>query len=855
MVLLRFWILTYWLNSFCCERKDENNIQNVYFWGYSWKLIYLFMKTISSVWAWLPLFFLLFAGGRGLANNPDPDTDPFGQARWIAFMSLDDSLKVVPAARNSGDELGNKGKARSVVPLFRKEFRAPGAVKKATIHICGLGHYVLYVNGNRIGDRFLSPGWTLYQKRCLYNTYDITDQVRKGNNAIGVMVGNGFYNVNRERYRKLVIAYGYPRLIYALTIEMQDGTVTTVLSDVDTKVAPSPVVFASIYGGEDYDARLEQKNWDKAGFDDSKWANALVLNDTIGKLTPETDYPLKVMQTFGTKEIRTSQTGRVIYDFGQNTSGIIDLKVKGNKGAKIIIRPDELLNKEGNVTQVSGHGPYELSYILKGEGVEHWKPCFTYYGFRYADVGIVEPEGSDKKTKIVEMSLLHTRNSSPGVGSFACSDTLFNQIFELINWGIKSNMASVATDCPHREKLGWLEQTYLIGPSMHYNFHIQSLYNKIVDDMMDSQLDNGLVPDIAPEYVHFEGGFRDSPEWGSAAVIIPWLLYQWYGDREVLSRAYPMMKRYVAYLHGKSNNSLLDYGLGDWYDLGPKPPGVAQLTPKAVTATAIYYYDLQLMKKISEILRQEDDNQLYGDLSSKVRSAFLDKFYHAGSGVVSTGSQTAYAMALYTGLIPEEGQERVFQNLVDSIARNNYGLTAGDIGYHFLVRVLSKNKRSDIIYKMNRRTDVPGYGYQLKMGATALTESWAALPRSSNNHMMLGHLMEWFYNGLGGILQKDHSVAYDSIWVAPKPVGDIKWVKCSYQSVKGTIASNWEVKDDKFVLEVEIPRGVVATIILPEDYCQKSCEAAEITSGKSIDVSRNRGRFDVGAGKYRISSQ
>jgi hypothetical protein len=787
-------------------------------------------------------------------KNPE-NSEPFNNARWIGMEQLEDSMKVVPAVHGWGDKLGNKAIGRSVVPMFRKEFNEPEEIKKAYIHISGLGHYKLFINGEIIGDRFLAPGWTLYQKRCLYNTYDITEQIRKGDNAIGVIAGNGFYNINRERYRKLVVAYGYPRLIYNIIIELKDGKIKNIISDTTTKVAPSPITFSSIYGGEDYDARLEQSGWEKADFDDSQWHSSIELNDSIGKLFPEKDFPLKVMETFETSKIFTSETGRTIYDFGQNASGIIELKVRGNRGARVIIKPDELLNKQGNVSQVSGGGPYEFSYTLKGDEEELWQPYFSYYGFRYADVEIIEPSDAERKTEIVELKMLHTRNSSPVVGSFSCSDTLFNQIFELINWAIKSNMASVTTDCPHREKLGWLEQTYLIGSSMHYNYDIQSFYNKIVDDMMDSQLDNGLVPDIAPEYVHFKDGFRDSPEWGSASVIIPWLLYKWYGDTEVLERAYPMMTKYISYLQTKAEDNILDHGLGDWYDLGPGFPGVAQLTPRALTATAIYYYDLKLIENISVILKKNEDTKRFRELSSKIHSAYNAKFFDPVTGIVSTGSQTAYAMSLYTGLIPESAKEKVFDNLADSIVRNNYRLTSGDIGYQFLVRVLSENGRSDILFKMNNRTDIPGYGYQLKKGATSLTESWAALETPSNNHMMLGHLMEWFYNGLGGISQTKNSIAYDTIVIAPKPVGNINWVKCSYNSVKGNISSNWELQEGKFYLTIEIPEDAVAKIFIPEEYCKTSCIVKELETRNSVNVDIKTGNFELGAGKYQIIAE
>jgi len=787
-------------------------------------------------------------------TNKKPATkwDNWTNAQWIAFEKLPDSMLIVPGVHGLGDQLGKKGLKRSIVPMFRKDFNITDSIESALINICGLGHYELYINNDKIGKRFLSPGWTNYQKRSLYNTFDITEKIKKGGNALGVLVGNGFYNINRERYRKFVVAYGYPKLIFNIQIKYKNGTVKNVVSDENCRVTPSPITFSSIYGGEDYNATLEQKGWSTFGFDDSRWQKPVLLSDSIGKLELEEDYPLKIMDEFLPLEISTSKTGRTVYDFGQNASGIISLKVKGNRGAQITIRPDELINEEGNITQHSGGGPYEFNYILKGDGIEEWQPRFTYYGFRYADVEIKEPEHAGKSTEILEVKMHHTRNSSPKVGAFSCSDSLFNQTYELINWGIKSNMASVTTDCPHREKLGWLEQTYLIGPSMHYNFDVHKLYSKIVTDMMDSQLDNGLVPDIAPEFVPFTGGFRDSPEWGSASVIIPWQLYQWYGDFEVLKRAFPMMTRYVDYLQSKLKNNILNHGLGDWYDLGPEHPGEAQLTPKAVTATAIYYYDLLIVAKVAGLLHKDTENKKFSNLAKEVREAFQKKFYDPETGVCSTGSQTSYAIALYTGILPNQDNKKVFNNLVDTIEQNDYALTSGDIGYHFLVRVLSQNGRSDILYKMNNRSDRPGYGYQIKMGATSLTESWAALSDVSNNHMMLGHLMEWFYSGLGGIYQAEKSTAFRNIIIAPKPVGDIKWVKCSYNSPQGIIVSEWKIVGNTFSMIVEIPEASSAKVIIPDEYKNSTVEVLNFIEQNLVDFEIHEGAFKVKSGKYKI---
>ena len=807
------------------------------------------MKTLLSLSILSSLFLILFTQCSNF-NIEKRDENPWGTAKWIGYEQLPDSMKVIPAVHGDGNKLGEKARKRSVVPMFRKDFSLTSEIDTATIFISGLGHYELYINGEKIGDRFLSPGWTNYQKRCFYNTYDITPNLKNGQNAIGILVGNGFFNVNRERYRKLVVAYGFPRLIFNIHIRYKDGREENIGSGSDCKTTPSPITFSSIYGGEDYDAKLEQAGWSESGFNDSTWNNAIELTDSIGALYPEVDYPLHVMQEFNVKKTFPSANGNTIYDFGQNASGIIALKVKGNRGARVKIIPDELVTPDGLITQQSGGGPYELNYILKGDGLENWQPRFTYYGFRYAEVEISEPEGATQSTEIKELKMLHTRNSSPSVGTFSCSDSLFNKTFELINWGIKSNMASVATDCPHREELGWLEQTYLIGPSMHYNFDIHKLYRKVVQDMIDSQLENGLVPDIAPEYVPFEGGFRDSPEWGSASVIIPWQIYQWYGDREILEHAWPMMKKYVDYLKNKSVNGMLDYGLGDWYDLGPKYPGKAQLTPLAVTATAIYFYDLKIMEQASSTLGYPEDSKYFQSQASEVQTVFLNHFYNRMTNVVATGSQTSYAMPLYVGLIPDEDYDKVFRNLVKSIADNDYALTSGDIGYHFLVRILSKNGRSDVLYRMNNRSDRPGYGYQLKMGATALTESWAALTHSSNNHMMLGHLMEWFYAGLGGIYQSDSSKAYSDIIIAPKPVGEITWVNCTYESTKGTISSSWKLESKVFTLDVEIPEGSFANIILPENLWKSSAKVKDAYTGKFQVMEIPS--FKLAPGKYQI---
>ena len=452
------------------------------------------------------------------------------------------------------------------------------------------------------------------------------------------------------------------------------------------------------------------------------------------------------------------------------------------------------------------------------------------------------------KPSIINMQLLHTCNSAPRVGEFSCSNELFNQINTLIDWAIRSNVQSVVTDCPHREKLGWLEQTYLMGASMFYNYNLYPLYRKAIRDMIDAQTTEGLVPDIAPEFVPFSGGFRDSPEWGSAGVILPFMIWQWYGDLSVVEEALPMMRKYVNYLDKKSDGHILDYGLGDWVDLGPKPLGEAQLTPKALTATAIYYYDITLLAKMLRATNNKDEATKLDDLAIEVKKAFNAKFYNKKNKTYSTGSQTAIAMPLYVGLVDEKERKNVVKSLVESINDSKKALTAGDIGFHFLVKALEENGCSPLLFDMNFRNDVPGYGFQLKKGATALTESWPALENVSNNHLMLGHLMEWFYTGLGGIKQDEGGISFKNIVIRPEILGDLTWVKSSYHSPYGLIKSDWKKEASALEMKIEIPANTSATIFFPT--AQKSSITED---GKKITVQKNGdGKFftKIGSGNY-----
>lgn len=777
-------------------------------------------------------------------------------AQWISYDLLDSSLILIPGIHGAGSNLGEKALQRVIIPQFRKTFKIEKELEMATLSISGLGHYEAYSNGQKIGDSFLAPGWTDYNKTILYNTYDITSILTKGENVLGAVAGNGFYNINRERYRKLVIAYGFPKIIAHLKIKYKDGTSDLIVTDKSWKTTPSPITYSSIFGGEDYNAQKEQEGWNKPGFNDSGWNTVLISNSPGVKIKAENDYPVKITEQIYPQSIISLGDTAWLYDFGQNASGIIELQVLGKTGQQIELWPAELKNPDGTVNQRASGYPFYFSYTIKDKEVETWKPKFTYYGFRYVQVngGVPKDEKNPENLPVIKnLKLLHTRNSSPENGSFLCSNDLLNQIYSLIKWAIKSNYQSVITDCPHREKLGWLEQTHLMGQGIHFSFDNYNLYKKQIFDMIDAQTNTGLVPDIAPEYVQFLGGFRDSPEWGSASVVLPYLLYKWYGDRQIIENAWSMMIRYVNYLKEKSNNHILNYGLGDWFDLGPNSPGVSQLTPISLTATAIYFYNVKIMAKMADLLEktEKEDLKLWAE---DIRTAFNKEFYNAETNIYSTGSQTAMAMPWCMGIPDEKDREKILRNLINSIIDGNKALTAGDVGFHYLVEAITRGGEAQLMFEMINRDDVPGYGYQLKKGATALTESWSALENVSNNHLMLGHVMEWFFAGLGGINQSEESTAYKKTIIEPQIVEGLEFVKTSFNSPYGLIRSEWEKKGSAIYFEIEIPHNTSSVLSLPAEKVKAVKMNGKIINQwqNKIDKKKNKIKLELNSGIYKV---
>ncbi|MGL4630518.1 MAG: family 78 glycoside hydrolase catalytic domain [Leadbetterella sp.] len=770
----------------------------------------------------------------------------WSNSKWIALEQIKESDKVLPALHYEKPPQVPFAK----MPILRKQVDIPKTIINATAYVCGLGHFEFSINGKKVGTNFLDPGWTLYYKTAQYVSFDVTKSLLKGQNTLGIELGNGFYNIPRGRYHKILQSFGYPAAKAIIKITYSDNTTSEIVTDKSWKTVEGPTRFSSIYGSEDFDATLDFKGWKNNGFNDSQWQSAVELNTKMPRLISQTQEPLGYFDEFKPKKITKINDSTYVYDLGQNFSGIPKITALGTKAQKLTLRPAELIHDNGTVNQNAVGRPVYMNYTLGSNTAETWQPKFMYYGFRYVQIENAVPSGypNPKKLPIVKaLSGIHTRNKAETVGKFTCSNPLFNQIFDLINWSIKSNMASVLTDCPHREKLGWLEEAYLMGNSLRYNFDLATLYPKIVQDIKDSQLENGMIPDIAPEYVYFGGGFRDSPEWGSAGIIIPYEMYQWYGDKAVLKNNYEVMKKYLDYLTSKSTNHIVSHGLGDWFDYGPKAPGEAQLTSKELSATATYIYDIQIMAKTAALLDYKEDAIKFQELEKVVTTAFNEKFYDKTSKIYEKGSQTAFAMPIVLGIVPKEDKEAVAQNLVKSIQNDNHKLTAGDVGFHYLVAALQMSGASETLYKMNSRNDVPGYGFQLAKGATALTESWPALREVSNNHFMLGHLMEWFYTGIGGIKMQEGTLAFQKIIIKPEMVGDLTSADVSFESMYGAIRSAWKKDNNKTTMYIEIPVNTSAEVFLPSGNVRI---VGQPLDSKALNTLNNS--INLGSGKYTI---
>jgi alpha-L-rhamnosidase len=791
--------------------------------------------------------------------------------------------------------------------LLRRDFTVKPGLRRALVNVCGLGQYELTLNGKKAGlpgrsfgaeagDDVLAPGWTKYNQTCLYDTRDITSLLRRGKNAAGLLLGNGMYHVvqpDTNRFTKFKGSFGPLKAIAQIRLEYADGSVEIIGTDDQWHVAPGPITFGSIFGGEDFDARRVPAGWDQPGVDGSQWESAAVVDGPGGVLKGLSCAapPIRGFEVHRPVATQTLTNGDVVYDLGQNAHHVLQIRVSGPAGSRVSLFPAELTNSSGFVDQSSmgagRRGRFWCTFTKGTDGAETWSPKFWPIGCRYVQVhlvaagragsplpaalekvqdgahGVTRPTNASTAKgilpKIKSLSGIVAHADSPPAGEFECSNPLFNRIRLLVRWAQRNNTVSIFTDCPHRERLGWLEETHLNGPALRYEFNHAQLFTKTLNDIADSQLDNGLIPTTAPEYTVFKGGFRDSLEWAAAAILVPWQQYEFHGDKELLRRHYDVMKKYVAYLDTTATNNIVNHGLGDWYDLGTNKPGLPQLTPIALTATAFYFYDYWVLSQIAGLLGKTDDAARFERRAEEIYAAFNREFFNPANGTYATGSQCANAVPLVMGLVDPTNRAAVLDAIVRDVRAHTNALTAGDVGYRYLLRALADGGRSDVIFDMNNQSDKPGYGYQLAQGATALTEAWNARRGSSQDHFMLGQIQEWFYHDLAGIGADLTGPGFKKIIIHPQPVGDVTWVKASYDSIRGKIVSDWQRDGDRFKLSVTIPANTTARVYVPAksaDAVTESGRPATLSDGVVLLWMENgRAVFAVESGKYRFESK
>ncbi|MDT0398246.1 family 78 glycoside hydrolase catalytic domain [Streptomyces edwardsiae] len=726
------------------------------------------------------------------------------------------------------------------LPLLADDFTLPKHVRSARLYIAGLGIYEASINGESVGDAVLEPANTDYAERVQYATYDVTDRLRTGANTLGVALGNGMSNVvsTADRYRKLYGNLSDPKLIARLEITLADGRVRTVTSGDDWRTELGPTTASHWYGGEDYDARREIPHWDEPAGDRRDWGHATeVPGPGTAVLSARETEPVRVVETLRGREVDGADGSRV-FDLGRNIAGWPEITVRAPEGTTVRAYPAESL-KDGHAFQsISNVGaPLWDSYTARGRGTETWHPHFGYHGFRYLELKGV-PEGA---TVSVRGHVLRTDNAS--AGDFTSSDPLINGIHSLIRRSIEGNMMSVLTDCPSREKLGWLEQNQLVFPALAGNYDMRSYLRKIVRDMADAQTADGLVPSTVPEYTSLPGGYRNDSNWGGAFVLVPWQLYTTYGDKETLRTYYPRMREYAAFLENQVKDGILDYGLGDWFTPD-------RTFPRAVAGTYGYWRVVDALSRIAGVLGDTDTAGAYRAKADASAAALSAKYYDTTTGSFGGGGHGAEALALDMGAHPAGERDRLLTHFTTAIRDADHHLLLGEISLPAAFRVLSGAGRDDIVHAIATRTDSPSYGYQVRAGNTTLGESWDGGPGQSQNHFMLGAIDSWFTTRVAGISQTAGSIGYAELLIDPAVEGDMTSASGSYRTPYGTARTDWERTAGRFRLTVDVPAGSTARIHVPA-----AGGHAEAPNGaRLLRTTQKEAVYQVGSGHWTFRS-
>ncbi len=707
-------------------------------------------------------------------------------------------------------------------PLLRKKFLLKKPVQEAYVYLVGLGYYELYLNGEKVGDRVLDPGTTSYDKRVLYATYDVTDYLKRNDNAIGVWLGNGWF-----RHRRPKPYSDYLQLLFHLYVKHPDGTVTRIVSDESWKTAASPIVENGVYKGEVYNARKEMPGWNLPRFNDAAWHNAMVLPAPAGRtVSSQSSTPIRIVKTIRPVRMWEPVAGVYVYDFGQNISGWPRLRVQGGENRQIIIRTSPTTIQDmammKNLSTIGLVDTIDVSpnrsaealnvYITKGDADgEEYEPRFTYQGFRYVQI-----EGYPGKPDLTSLDARVVHSDVEPTGMFHCSNTLLNQIHQNIIWGQLGNLHSVPTDTPHRdERLGWLGDAHLVAEEAIYNFDMNSFYVKWLRDIKDCQFADGSVPDFVPHAAPNEIG---TPAWQVAYPLMVYYLYRYYDDLRVVEEHYDSLEKWMKYMHSISDNFIITRGRGDWV-----PPRTAY-EPRdgsiPITSTGYYYESAVIMAKLSEALGNNSKRQHYSKLAEDIKKAFNDKFLDAGNHIYGSGSQTSMAFPLYLGIVPESIENEVAKKLAKQIKENDKSLiTTGIIGTKALVQALPKYNESDLLYRLTAHTQFPGWGYMVAKGATTLWERWGGYryfdaKMNSLNHIMYGSIDEFFYRDIAGI--RPSLPGYKEITIAPRLVGDLTEAKASVRTIYGNVTSAWKKRGQSVVFDIVIPGNTKAKLLLPK---------------------------------------
>lgn len=751
-------------------------------------------------------------------------------------------------------------------PLFRREFALAGKVESARLYVSGLGYYEASINGERVGDHALDPLWTAYDERVLYSTFDVTELLREGKNAIGLTLGNGWFNPLPLRMwghlnLRDALVTGRPRGIAQLEVRLEDGTRRSVVTDGSWKWAPGPVLRNNVYLGEVYDARRERPGWDRAGFDEGGWSAAVVSGGALGPLVSRSAPPIRVLGELPAVERTEPEPGVFVFDLGQNFAGWARLRVEGAAGTRVRLRFGELVREDGSLnplTSVCGQikgagrgGPgapdvawQEDVYVLRGGGVESYTPRFTFHGFRYVEV--TGYPGVPPLDAIVGLPL--ACDVAP-VGRFSCSNERLNRIDEMVRWTFLSNLFGVQSDCPHRERFGYGGDIVPTCEAFMAMLDMSNFYPKVARDFADSTRSPGALPMTAPwvgiGYAGFEEG--GSPVgWSIAHPLLVRELYRWYGDRRLVEEQYENARAWVEYVleHSGGEGKVLEIGLSDHESLAPKPV--------KVTSTAFFARGAELVAELALVLGREGEGERYAKLAKEVRGAFARELVEEETGTVGIGTQGAQAVALARELVPAAAQEAAFRRLAEPLQAREAALSTGIFGTYDLLDVLSREGRADLAMKLVDRDEFPGWGYMLANGATTLWEHWKYSDDTfSHNHPMFGSVSSWMYRWLAGISPALDAVGFDRVLMRPQPVEGLEWVKAEYESVRGRIASAWRVEDGALTWHVVLPIGVRAELVLPEGWREGRVEESGSPVEEARCVTRSAGgSLSVESGEY-----